>query len=61
MEVGLLLVVVFMLVYYKASGVNAVVALVFNGMPGELKHQKRVRAVLNALYEDLGLTGEEVV
>ena len=28
--VGLLLVVVFMLIYYKLSGVNAVVALVFN-------------------------------
>ena len=28
--VGLLLIVVFMLVYYKLSGVNAVVALVFN-------------------------------
>src|SRR5205085_5648097 len=28
--VGLLLVVSFMLVYYKASGVNAVVALIFN-------------------------------
>jgi preprotein translocase subunit SecD len=27
---GLLLIVVFMLVYYKASGVNAVVALIFN-------------------------------
>jgi len=28
--VGLLLVIAFMLVYYKLSGVNAVVALVFN-------------------------------
>jgi preprotein translocase subunit SecD len=28
--VGLLLIVVFMLVYYKASGINAVIALVFN-------------------------------
>ena len=28
--VGLLLVIVFMLVYYKLSGVNAVVALLFN-------------------------------
>ena len=35
-----------------------VVALVFNGMPGELKHQKRVRAVLEALYVDLGLADE---
>ena len=27
----------------------------FNGMPGEAAHQKRLRAVLDALYEDLGL------
>lgn len=32
-----------------------VVALAFNGMPGEPRHQRRIRAVLNALYEDLGL------
>src|SRR4029078_2259972 len=28
--IGLALVVVFMLIYYKASGVNAVIALIFN-------------------------------
>ncbi|MEX2672925.1 MAG: serine hydrolase domain-containing protein [Phycisphaeraceae bacterium] len=32
-----------------------VVALVCNGMPGEPKHQRRMRAVLVAVYEDLGL------
>jgi len=35
---------------------NALVAVViFNGMPGEVPHQTRMRAVLTALYEDLGL------
>lgn len=33
------------------------VAVVFNGQPGEPKHQKRMHAVLGALYEDLGLAG----
>ncbi len=33
-----------------------VVAAVFNGTPGEPRHQKRVRAFCNAVYEDLGLT-----
>ncbi|MGB7158836.1 MAG: serine hydrolase domain-containing protein [Tepidisphaeraceae bacterium] len=32
-----------------------VVALVWNGMPGEPKHQQRSRETLTALYEDLGL------
>ncbi|MBS0207945.1 MAG: beta-lactamase family protein [Planctomycetes bacterium] len=32
-----------------------VIALAFNGMPGEAKHQLRVRAVLDAVYLDLGL------
>lgn len=32
-----------------------VVALAFNGMPGEPRHQKRIRHVLTALYEDLDL------
>lgn len=32
-----------------------VVALVFNGMCGEPRHQRRVHAVLTTLYEDLGL------
>jgi len=31
------------------------VAVVFNGMPGEAKHDIRMRALLAALYEDLGL------
>ena len=32
-----------------------VAAVVFTGMPGEAQHQRRVRAVLAGLYEDLGL------
>jgi CubicO group peptidase (beta-lactamase class C family) len=32
-----------------------VVAIVWNGTPGEAKHQLRARATLTALYEDLGL------
>ena len=32
-----------------------VVAIAFNGMPGEKRHHERMRAVLAALYEDLGL------
>ena len=32
-----------------------VVALVFNGMPGERAHQQRIRPVLSAIYEDVGL------
>ncbi|MBU0677446.1 MAG: beta-lactamase family protein [Verrucomicrobia bacterium] len=35
-----------------------VVAVAFNGMPGELLHQKRIRAVCRAIYEDLGLAQE---
>ena len=31
------------------------VAIVFNGMPGERAHQVRIRAVVGAIYEDLGL------
>lgn len=31
------------------------VAVVFNGQPGEPAHQKRMHAVLAAMYEDLGL------
>ena len=30
-----------------------VVAVVFNGMPGEAAHQPRLRAICNAIYEDL--------
>lgn len=36
---------------------NLVVALVFNGMPGELKHDRRLRQVTAAVYEDLELAG----
>jgi CubicO group peptidase (beta-lactamase class C family) len=32
------------------------VAAVMNGMPGEQKHQRRIRAVCAAIYEDLGLS-----
>lgn len=31
------------------------VAIVFNGMPGEAKHQLRINPILDAMYEDLGL------
>ena len=31
------------------------VAIVFNGMPGEAKHQQRINPIPEALYEDLGL------
>ncbi|MGN6369907.1 MAG: serine hydrolase domain-containing protein [Phycisphaerae bacterium] len=34
---------------------NLVVGLIFNGCPGEAVHDKRLRSVLKALYEDLGL------
>jgi CubicO group peptidase (beta-lactamase class C family) len=33
-----------------------VVALIFNGTPANDRHERRIRAVLDALYEDLGLT-----
>jgi CubicO group peptidase (beta-lactamase class C family) len=33
-----------------------VVAAVFNGMPGEARHQRRLRAFCSAVYEDLDLT-----
>jgi CubicO group peptidase (beta-lactamase class C family) len=34
------------------------VAWVFNGMPGEMKHQLRARELNTLIYEDLGLTSE---
>ncbi len=34
---------------------DLVAAVVFNGMPGEGKHNARIRKFLAALYEDLGL------
>ena len=33
-------------------------ALVVNGNPGEPRHTERFQAVTEAIYEDLGLTGE---
>jgi CubicO group peptidase (beta-lactamase class C family) len=36
-----------------------VVAIVFNGMPGESAHQQRMRATLKAIYQDLHLDGSE--
>lgn len=32
-------------------------AIIFNGLPGEPKHQKRILDINTALYEDLGLGG----
>ena len=37
------------------AGLAAVI--VFNGMAGEVAHHRRTQAVINALYEDLGLDG----
>ena len=34
-------------------------AIVFNGTCGERKHQPRMRAVVEALYEDLGITRDD--
>jgi CubicO group peptidase (beta-lactamase class C family) len=34
-----------------------VVALAFNGTPGNDDHERRIRAVTDAVYEDLGLAG----
>ena len=34
-----------------------VVAIMFNGMAGEARHQPRMRETLAAVYEDLGLAG----
>ncbi len=32
-----------------------VIALIFNGAPGDAKHNARIRATMNAIYEDLNL------
>ena len=32
-----------------------VIAAVFNGCPGEAKHQERIKALFTAIYEDLGI------
>ena len=36
-----------------------VVALAFNGLPDNERHEHRIRAVLDAIYEDLGLAGRQ--
>jgi CubicO group peptidase (beta-lactamase class C family) len=33
------------------------VAVAFNGLPGTSRHERRIRAVLDGIYEDLGLAG----
>lgn len=40
---------------FADSAHQLAVGIVFNGMPGEAKHQQRVNPVLEGLYEDLGL------
>lgn len=35
------------------------IALAFNGTPSNERHEARVRSVLDALYEDLGMAGRE--
>lgn len=44
-------------VFFADPGYGLAVGIVFNGMPGEAKHHMRVNAVLEGLYEDLGLVG----
>jgi CubicO group peptidase (beta-lactamase class C family) len=39
--------------------IRLAVAAVMNGMPGEGRHQRRVRQVCAAVYEDLGLPRNE--
>ena len=39
--------------------VGLVAVILLNGMPGEARHQARMRALLAALYEDLGLVPGE--
>ncbi|HEX4054927.1 MAG TPA: serine hydrolase domain-containing protein [Tepidisphaeraceae bacterium] len=34
------------------------IVVIFNGMPGEDAHQRRMRATLEAVYEDLGIGGK---
>lgn len=36
---------------------DLIAVVIFNGTPGEARHQPRMRAVLEALYGDLGLAG----
>jgi CubicO group peptidase (beta-lactamase class C family) len=35
------------------------VAIVFNGTPGEAAHDRRIRAVLITMYEELGLSADQ--
>ena len=35
------------------------IVVIFNGMPGEDAHQRRMRATLEAVYEDLGIGGKK--
>jgi CubicO group peptidase (beta-lactamase class C family) len=35
---------------------NLVIAIVWNGMPGDPRHDKRMRETVTAIYEDLELT-----
>jgi len=37
---------------------NLAAVIIFNGTPGELVHDRRIRATLKALYEDLDLVGQ---
>ena len=39
-----------------AAAATFLIALAFNGMPGETAHQTRMREVLTALYEELDFT-----
>ena len=41
-------------------GHRLAVALIFNGTPGEAAHDLRARAVLAAVYEDLGLASRVI-
>lgn len=45
-------------VAFADPGPRLVVALAFNGTPTHEAHEARVRAVLGAVYEDLGLVGD---
>jgi len=44
---------------FADPGRGLVAAYVFNGMPGEPKHQRRVRQITNAIYQDLGFADSE--
>jgi CubicO group peptidase (beta-lactamase class C family) len=44
-------------VAFADLGERLAAAVIFNGTPGEVAHDRRVRGVLAAVYEDLGLAG----